>query len=101
MLRPHDDQAHALAVNDDMARQRGLEGRQEALARALRIEAADALQALAHRGNAKRHQRLGIAGDGRLERDWRRDQACFQFKVSPPRSGLSSASPNGTLAGSS
>jgi len=56
---------------------------------------------LSRSGDAKRDQRLGVAGDGRLERDGRLAQACFQFKVSPPRSGLSKASPNGTLAGSS
>ena len=51
---------------------------------------------LSRSGDAKRDQRLGVAGDGRLERDGRLAQACFQFKVSPPRSVNLYAAPRAT-----
>ncbi len=101
-LGPHDDNAHAHAIHDHVARVRRIEPGQEAVARALRIEAAEALQALAHRGDAQRDKVVGIGRGGRLERDpGHASQACFQPSVSPARKGLSDASPNGTLAGSS
>lgn len=80
-----------------MSRQRGLEAGQEAVARALQVEAAEALEALAHRGDADRDQVFGIVSGRRLVAD----QACFHASVPPPRNGLSSASPNGTLSGNS
>ena len=101
VLRSHDDEADALARDDDVARRRGVEARQEPIAGALRIEAAEPLEARAHRGDADRDQRLGVVRDGRPERDGGGVQACFQPSVSPARSGFSEASPNGTLAGSS
>ena len=101
LLRAHHHEADTPTVSKHVARVRGIKVRKKAVARTLRIESADALQAIAHRGDADRDQRLGVCRGGWLEGDGRRAQACFQPSVSPPRSGFSEASPNGTLAGSS
>ena len=59
--RLEDDEADASAVDDDVLRVLGREAGGQALARALRVVAAQALQALAHRAQAQREQGLEVA----------------------------------------
>ena len=94
------DGPDALVPGADVARVGRHVVRQEALARTLRIEAPDALQAGPHGRDAQRDQGLGVVRGGRLEFEGGDQKTCRHASVSPARSGLSRASPKGTSSGS-
>lgn len=81
-----DAKAHTHALGLDEVAQGRIEGGEEALPRALGIEAPEALQTLAHRGDADTHQQVGIArsggGEHRVQVHGGRVQT---WETSPPR----------------